>query len=484
LIQDYHYLSLEPLQINIPLQGALSLENIRVNVPSVFTVAIGTAPEAMQNAAIRLLSLSSEAIEEQAKDIIFGQLRQVIASMGIEEINRDRDGFLDKIQNSLEPELQKIGLELINVNVTDITDESGYIEAIGRKAAAQAIQQAKGDVAEEEKLGAVRVAVAQKEREIKVADANKEREIGTRHAEQQQAVRVAELERDQKIAEEQARFEQEVQVKDAERDARVATADANARAVEGENTSQGEIASSQAKLAVVRATAYEAGETRKREAEAAVIEAQNRAMAKAAEADAERVEAEKRAELEAPAKAEKAKAIVDAQADAERVRIDAVAQADARFRRLEAEAKGQYEILAKKGAGLRAIVDACGGSEPAFQLLMLEHLDNLVEAQATAISKIKFDKIVVWEGGQNGNGHTSTANFLRGLTGTLPPVLELLKSAGVNLPDAVADFDLQSPADGKPRGTKPKPAVAAATTNAAAATTPQSADLSETPDAE
>src|SRR5205809_1273327 len=173
LIQDCAYLNLEPIQIEVPLKGALSIENIRVNVPSVFTVAIGTDIATMQNAAIRLLGLNAQQIMKQAEDIIFGQLRQVIASMGIEDINRDREKFLESIQRSLEPELRKIGLILINVNITDITDESGYIEAIGRKAASTAIQQAGIDVAEQEKLGAIGVATAVRQRAIEVAEAEK-----------------------------------------------------------------------------------------------------------------------------------------------------------------------------------------------------------------------------------------------------------------------------------------------------------------------
>ncbi|HEU4563211.1 MAG TPA: flotillin family protein, partial [Gemmatimonadaceae bacterium] len=164
VIQEFAYLSLEPIQIDIPLRDALSLENIRVAVPSVFTVAIGHEAEVRQNAAIRLLGLTHEQIKRQAQDIIFGQLRQVIASMRIEEINRDREAFLHRIQTSLEPELKKIGLVLINVNITDLKDESGYIEAIGKKAAATAVQQARGDVAEQEKLGEIRVAEAERDR--------------------------------------------------------------------------------------------------------------------------------------------------------------------------------------------------------------------------------------------------------------------------------------------------------------------------------
>lgn len=450
LIQDYAYLSLEPMQIEIPLRGALSIENIRVNVPSVFTVAIGTSPEVMQNAAIRLLGLDGDEIKQQTADIIFGQLRQVIASMRIEDINRDRDKFLDNILTSLEPELQKIGLVLINVNITDITDESGYIEAIGQKAASQAIQQARGDVAEQEKLGEIRVAEADREKSVSVAMAHKDRDIGKRDAEREQVVRIAEMEKAQTVGERTAAFERDAQVKDAERAMRIKLADANAKAIAGENEAQAAVARSQAELQVKQAEAYQMGETRKREAEAAVLEAQNRAMARAAIAEAERIEAETRAALEAKAKAEKAKIVVDAEAEAEKRRIEAEGEASAIFAKLEAEAKGQYEILAKKGEGLRTIIDACGGSQQAFQLLMLEHLDNLAAASAQAISKIKFDKVVVWEnGGQNGT--TSTANFLQNMSRTLPPMMQVLKDiGGVELPESLVKLTGESESNGAP----------------------------------
>ena len=446
LIQDYAYLSLEPIQIEIPLRGALSAENIRVNVPSVFTVAVGTTPEVMNNAAIRLLGLNTQEVKMQAQEIIFGQLRQVIASMRIEDINRDRDTFLSHIQNSLEPELRKIGLVLINVNITDITDESGYIDAIGRKAASQAVQQARGDVAEEEKLGEVRVAEAQRDREIQVANASKERELGTRTAQRDQSIGLANLDKERMIGEQQAAFLQEVEVKNAERDKRVRVADANAQAVAGENEAQALIAASRAQLAVKNAEAYELGESRKREAEAAVLEAQNKAMARAALAEAERAEAEKRAELEAVAKAEKAKAIVDAQAVAERRRIEAEGEAAAIYAKFEAEARGQFEILARKADGMRQIIDACGGAPQAFQMRMREHLANLAQATSRAIFQHKFDKIVVWENGGH-NGTTSTANFLQNMSRTLPPMLQVMRDiAGVELPDSL----LKTSGDGAP----------------------------------
>ena len=451
IIRDYAYLHLDPMQIEIPLRGALSIENIRVNVPSVFTVAIGTTPELMQNASIRLLGLLKKDIAKQAEDIIFGQLRQVIASMQIEEINRDRETFLTNITNSLEPELRKIGLVLINVNITDITDESGYIEAIGRKAASEAIQKARGDVADNEKMGEIRVAEAEQAKAIQVSNAVKTQRIGTREAEREQEVRLAELDREQAVrlaelakertvGEQEARFEQESQVKQAERDMRIRLADADATAIEGENKAKAVVAASAAELQVRQAEAFKTGETKKREADAAVLEAEHLARAKAALAEAERIEAERRATLEAPAKAEKAKMIVDAEAIAERQRIHAEGEAKAIYAKLEAEARGQYEILAKKGEGLKTIIEACGGSQEAFQMMMLEHFDNLIEASAKAISNIKFDKVVVWDT-PGKDGGSSTANWLQNMAKTLPPMLQVMKEVGgVEFPDVISSI--------------------------------------------
>jgi len=438
LLDDFAWLSLEPMQIEIPLRGALSMENIRVNVPSVFTVAIGTAPELMQNAAIRLLGMPRSEIAKRSEDIIFGQLRQVIASMQIEDINRDREKFLEAIMNSLEPELRKIGLVLINVNITDITDESGYIEAIGQKAASLAIQKARGDVADNEKMGEIRVADAEREKAVLVANAHKIREIGTREATREQAVRVAELDKEQQVGEQSAAFQKQSQIKDAEREMRIKLADADARAVEGENLARADVAASQAALQVKKAEAYQVGETRKVQAEAAVLEAEHIARAKAALAEAQRVEAERRAALEAPAKADKAKIEVDAAAEAAKRRIEAEGEASAIYAKLEAEARGQFEILSKKGQGLQQIIEACGGAQEAFQLLMLEHFDHLVEASAKAISNIKFDKVVVWEG-NGASGQSATANWLHNMSRTLPPMMQVLRDiGGVEIPETLA----------------------------------------------
>ena len=169
VVQAYEFLDLTPLSIPVDLKNALSRQNIRIDVPSRFTVGISTEPSVMQNAAERLLGLQLPEIQELAKDIIFGQLRLIIATMDIEEINTDRDKFLEAVSRNVEVELKKIGLRLINVNLTDISDESGYIAALGKEAAAKAINDAKNEIS------GVAMAIAEKvvERQLDSSDHDK-----------------------------------------------------------------------------------------------------------------------------------------------------------------------------------------------------------------------------------------------------------------------------------------------------------------------
>jgi flotillin len=439
VIQEAAFLELTPHQIDINLTDALSAENIRVRVPSQVTVAIGDTEPYQQNAALRLLNLPPRSIVELAQNIIFGQMRQVIAQMRIEEINVDRDTFRGNIEHAIEPELSKIGLKLINVNIKDLNDESGYIEAIGQKAGAGAVNRARGDVAEEERLGETRVAQANQQKFIAVANAEREREIGVKSAERDTAVQVAELDRETAVAQQRAAYLRDTEIAQADQERRVAVSDANAVAVEGETQAKARVAAANAELHVREADAYQKGETRKRIAEAAVQEEENRAQAKAALADADRIEAERRAELEAPARAEKAKRIVEAEARAESLRLEAIGQAQATFAQLEAEARGEFEKLSKKAEGLRQIVDAAGGAESAYRLLMLEHIDHLANTAAKAISNIKFDKVVMW-GGANGDGGAGAgvSSFITDLMKSLPPALHtMMDIGGVKIPDGV-----------------------------------------------
>ncbi len=440
VIQDYAYMSLEPLVIEIPLEGALSLNNIRVNVPSTFTVGISKDPVLMSNAAERLLGLTQGQIQEQAQDIILGQLRLVIATLSIEEINKDREKFMSLVNENVAEEINKIGLLLINVNIRDITDSSGYIEAIGKRAAAEAINRAKVEVAEQEREGAVGEATAVRERNVRVAEERALAEQGQKNAEQQQRIAVAQFEatavegeveskRNQEIATAEREAETIAAKKRAEQEQRVQVASAEATAVDGENQSSAKVAESNAELAEIRAEAS-------RRSDVAAAEARQKIFLAQREEELAKLAKEKLA----PQEIEKKRVEIEAEAKAERERREARGEADAILAKYEAEAKGIQQVLEAKAEGYRKLVEACAQSpEVAPTLLMIEQLPELVAQQVKAIQNLKIDKITVWDSGSGGSkdGKNATADFLSGMIGSLPQVHELAKQAGIDLPSAL-----------------------------------------------
>lgn len=427
VIQDFAYLDLKPISIDANLTNALSRQNIRVDVPCRFTIAISTEPDSMNNAAERLLGLTHGQIQELSKDILFGQLRLVIATMTIEEINSDRDKFLENISKNVDTELKKIGLKLINVNVTDIKDESGYIEALGKEAAAKAINEAKISVAEQEKIGETGKALADRERDTQIAETHRDRDVKIAITQKDREVSIASAAKDEAIGR-----------AEAEKETRIKTSEANALAVKGENTAKIDIANSDATRREKEAEALKQAIAAEKVQQARALEEAYLAEQKAELARSERERSTQIANVVIPAEIAKQKAIIDAQAQAEKIRLNAKGEADAIFAKMEAEAKGLFEILTKQATGYEQVVKAAGGdANKAFQLLLIEKLPELVRTQVEAVKNIKIDKITVWDSGNGnqGDGNSSTANFVSGMMKTVPPLNDLFNMAGLSLPN-------------------------------------------------
>ena len=377
LVQAYQFLDLTPMSLQVDLVNALSRQNIRVDVPSRFTVGISTEQGVMQNAAERLLGLSLASIQELAKDIIFGQLRLVVATMDIEELNTDRDKFLEAVSRNVETELKKIGLRLINVNVTDISDESGYITALGREAAAKAINDAKKSVAEKERDGAIGEANANMDQRIKVAQAN-------------------------------------------------------ATAIQGENDARIDVTRSNAKLREQEAEAQRIATAAEKVQSAKALEESYSAERAAEEARAAREKATLEADIIVKTEVEKRRIELEAEAQAEQIRRKARGEADAIYMRMEAEARGAQEMLIKQADGFTQVVAAAGNPSDALRLMLADKMEALMQIQVDAIKNIKIDKVTVWDGA---NGEKSaTANFLSGIVKSIPPMQELFDMAGMQLP--------------------------------------------------
>ena len=444
LFQDFQYLSLEPMTIDIELTGALSKKNIRVNVPSTFTIGVSTSPAIMNNAAERLLGLGEQEISAQARDIILGQMRLVIATLSIEEINQDREKFLDLVNKFCAGELLKVGLEVINVNIRDIMDESGYIDAIGKKAAAEAIQIAKVEVAEQVKEGAIGEATANRAKAVEVANQEAASTIGRKEAEREQRVRTAKLEAEGVSGEAEAMREQEIVSaqqkaistegkKQAESNQRVKVATLEAEAVQGENESQANIATYNATLAERQAEARRRGEVATAEAVRDVLVAEK-------EQELARLQKEQIVQQQI----EREKIEIEAEAEAERIRRVAKGEADAVLAKYNAEAEGVQRVLEAKAEGYENLLRTCAQRpDLAPTLLIIEKLPDLVAEQVKAVQNLKIDKVTVWDSGANGDGDANgaTAGFLRGLIGSLPPVHELAKQAGIDLPSVLGTLN-------------------------------------------
>jgi len=392
VFQDYAYLDLKPISIECNLTNALSKQNIRVDVPCRFTVGISTEADVMTNAAERLLGLTTDSVQSIATDILFGQLRLVIATMDIEEINADRDKFLASVSANVEAELRKIGLKLINVNVTDIRDESGYIEALGKEAAAKAINDAKKSVAEQNRYG----------------------ETGKANA---------------------------------DKDTRVNVAAADADAVKGENNAKIEIANSDALRRQKTAEADRIAVAAEKVQAAKALEEAYQSERDAELARAEREKATQQANVVVAAQIDKEKAIIEAEAEAEQIRRKAKGEADAIYAKMDAQARGVFEILTKQAQGFNQLVSAAeGDAQKAVLMMISDRLPELVKTQVEAVKGIKIDKVTVWDGNGSKDGKTSTANFISGLMGSVPPLQDLFNMAGMSLPEYMKGKEQAQPA--------------------------------------
>lgn len=403
IIQDFKMLDLTPMQIQIPLENALSKQNIRVAVPAVFTIGISTKPETMILAAERLLALTVPQLKEMAGEIIVGQMRLVVAQMDIEEINKDRDKFLEGIFKNVETELEKVGLKLINVNIQDIKDASGYLDALGKNAAAEAINNAKKAVAEKTRDGEIGQANAVKEQTIQVANATAASESGKAEA---------------------ARL------------MRVNVATANATAVEGENTAQITIANSTSAMRQKKAEAEKLATAAEKVRAAEALQEAYRAEQAAEVARAEKDRATMVANEVVRADIEKQKVTIAAEAEKTKLIMEAEGRGEAVFAELNGKARGILEILTKQAEGLERIVKAAGGDpDKAATLLIIDKLPELVGKQVEAIKNIKIDKITVWDTGAGQDGVNSTAGFLQGMMKAVPPLDGLFNQAGLALPE-------------------------------------------------
>ncbi|GHT12626.1 flotillin [Bacteroidia bacterium] len=447
VLQGYAYMSLKPLQFECNLQKALSSQNIRVDVPTTVTVGISTEPDVMQAAAERILGLGRPEIEDLVKDIVYGQMRTIIADMTIEKLNADRDEFLAKAKGLIDTELRKIGLTLININITDIRDEAGYIVALGKKDQAKAINQANVEISTAERQGETAVAEQMKIKNATVAETKRE-----------ESVAIANAERDKSISVAQAESERDSKVAEAQKDRDINIAQFNSQARIGEIEANKKITVSNAELEVIKAQSQSLALSAEERAMAEIERNKELARKEAEEARAKRTEAALKAEQIVPSEIAKQQKLIDAQAY--QLKLEKEAEANANQQRIEAqgradaiasEGRGKGEAITAEGLAHAKVIEQQGlaraaaekaslmaqaegfqamvkvaenNPQVAIQWKMVEQWKEIAAEQVKAFEHISLGNVNVMDTTQGG----TLTNLLTGLVSSIAPVTDIMKT--------------------------------------------------------
>lgn len=460
IIQGYATMSLEPIQMNLDFKGALSAENIRVDVPTNLTVAIDTEDAMMQTAAERLLGMDQRAIQNLVSEVIYGQMRIVIAKLTISEMNTDRDKFQQMISENVTNELKKYGLKLMNINIVNIQDAANIIVNMGKEAAAKTENEALFRIAEQEKVGKSRIAKENKEKEIavaeadaeeksKVAEANKTRDLNIASAERERitGIEKAKAEKETNVAKAIAEKDAKVAEANADRDIRQANADKNAKVAT--NLALQEIAQSNAELEVKQADAKRLAGEAQVDAETKVAIKRQEQEREVEKAKAAKVEQQLQAEkvipaemakketvIKAEAEAEKLKKEADgysaatlakAKADAEATRLRGEAEAKANQAKLLAEAEGKKQSLLAEAEAYKQMLEASEQHpDLAIQFKIVEKINytDIAKAQSAAFEKMNLGNINIYDSGDG----KSAANFMKNMVNTVAPTLGAVSS--------------------------------------------------------
>lgn len=411
-------MSLEPFNVSINLQNALSNNGVPVNVEAVGLVRIGSADEAVQTAVQRFLTSDLEELRRQINEILAGSLRGITATMTVEDLNSNRDTLARNVVEEAGSDLARIGMEVDVLKIAGISDHNGYLESLGQRR-----------IAEVKRDAAVGTAEAERDAQIKSAKARQEGSVA--QAEADTAIATANQRRDVELA----RLRAQTEAENAQADQAGPLANARAQKDVGIAIEQAEAARVQARIEV---------EQRRAEQAQAALEADVIAPAEAQrQADIARAEGQRQATILAgQADADARKAAADA------LRVERQAEADGIKARLVAEAAGKKEIAAAlnsyspEAARLQTLPD------------VLQSVVKATEAAAMPLSEIERLSII------GGSGDAQDA--VGGLLGVSPlavaKIVEALRASGI---DVAAWLDRDNA--GAPTG--PTPATPPAATH-------------------
>lgn len=437
-IERVDIMSLEPFNVSINLQNALSNNGVPVNVEAVGLVRIGSADEAVQTAVQRFLTSDLDGLQHQINDILAGSLRGITATMTVEDLNSNRDTLARNVVEEAGSDLARIGMEVDVLKIAGISDFNHYLESLGQRR----IAEVKRDAA---------VGTAEAERDAQIRSAKARQEGAVAQAEADTAIATANQKRDVELA----RLRAQTEAENAQADQAGPLAHARAEKDVGIATEQAEAARVQARIEVEQRRAEQAQAAlqadviapaeAQRQADVARAEGQRKASILGAEAQAEA--ARQAGQASADARKAAADALrVERQAQADGTKAELIAKADGTKAELIAEADGIKARLFAEAEGKKEVAAALNSySTEAARLQMLpDILSSVVQATQAAASPLgEIERLSII------GGAGEARDALSGLLGISPlslaQVLETLKASGIDVAAMLQPGNSQKP---------------------------------------
>jgi flotillin len=421
-------ISLENMKIEVKTAGALTEQGVDIVADGVAVIKVKSDKESIL-AAVEQFNTGNEAktinvIEDIAKDVLEGKLREIISKLTVEEIYKDREKFASQVQEVAALDLADMGLEIKAFTIRDISDDNGYLQALGKKrisevkrdaeiAEAEASKETKIKTAEANRLGEearliseTQIAEAAKEKELKVQAYRKDQESSRASADLAYEIEA-------NIVKKQV-TETEMQIEIVKRQKEIEVNEVNKQLAETQM--QIEIVKKQKETELATQEAVR----REQELEATVVK----------EADADKYRKEKEAE------AAKYKEIQNAQARAEAIRLEGMAKSEAR----KLEGMAEVDIIREKGF---AEAEAMTKKAEAYKLyndaaithMIIEKLPEIAANVAAPLAKT--EKIVVVDnGGGDKSGAAKVSGYVTDIVASLPETVEAI--TGVNIKETLS----------------------------------------------
>ncbi len=461
-LEKVEYLNLNVLTVPLSTTRAYTLQGVPVSVKAVANVKIKGDDESLRAAAERFLGMSAHDYQQLVFQTLEGHLRAILGTLTVEEINNDRQSFALKLTTEAAGDLEKMGIGLDALTIQEISDEEGYLDALGKRRTAEVKRDAEIGEAEAKRDSKIKASIALQEGEKVRLSTEAEIAQSTRATEIQRAQVAAEIERERATAKQAGPLsEAQAKQKVVAEEVRIE----KIRTQEQISVQEQEVLRREKEL---EATVVKKAEAERRaailkaqgEQESAILAAEGRKQAQIAQAEAESQKLQREGQgrasaVEAEGHAEAGRIRALGLAEAEKIKAQGLAEAEkieaqglAKAKAVEAQGLAEATAIKEKAAAWREFNDA------ARLQTVLEKLPGIIEASAPVFKAVSeplgnIDKVVMIDNGGNGNGNGTSGINRFAQTGptVVFSLLQQLQALGLNVPEILAQLGIQQNGD-------------------------------------